>query len=278
MGAGLIQLVATGVADLYLTGDPQITWFKIMYRRYTEFAMADHPIRINADLQLGTTHLIKIPPIADKLNRVTLVVDIPNPVLRMIEPSVQAITDIVGEYDIKLTFNPIKRLTEKVTYTELFNDTDTSLGYMMVKKVKKLNKIYNGNLDALEYIRNMYSVQTEKRSGKYIALKASTIDFANFGENTDPSGYLLLTHEKSREILMSTDKVVNLDETSFVYRKKPTLGQTTWYQNTLPTNTQAIDQLAVVYPRSMRHYTQIKKIDDLNQFNDKKTVTNPRRN
>ncbi len=39
MGGGLMQLVAYGSQDVYLTGDPQITFWKIVYRRYTNFAV-----------------------------------------------------------------------------------------------------------------------------------------------------------------------------------------------------------------------------------------------
>lgn len=39
MGGGLMQLVATGAQDVYLTGNPQITFFKIIYRRHTNFSM-----------------------------------------------------------------------------------------------------------------------------------------------------------------------------------------------------------------------------------------------
>ena len=34
-----MQLVAYGSQDLYLTGNPQITFFKSIYRRYTNFSM-----------------------------------------------------------------------------------------------------------------------------------------------------------------------------------------------------------------------------------------------
>ena len=34
-----MQLVAYGAQDVYLTGDPQITYFKVVYRRHTNFAM-----------------------------------------------------------------------------------------------------------------------------------------------------------------------------------------------------------------------------------------------
>lgn len=39
MGGGLMQLVAYGAQDVYLTGNPQITFFKVVYRRYTNFSL-----------------------------------------------------------------------------------------------------------------------------------------------------------------------------------------------------------------------------------------------
>lgn len=39
MPGALIQLVAKGIQDTYLTVDPQITFFKILYRRHTNFAI-----------------------------------------------------------------------------------------------------------------------------------------------------------------------------------------------------------------------------------------------
>jgi len=39
MSGGLMQLVAYGAQDIYLTGKPQITYFKVVYRRHTNFAI-----------------------------------------------------------------------------------------------------------------------------------------------------------------------------------------------------------------------------------------------
>ena len=39
MGGGLIQLVSLGIQDEYLIGNPQITFFKTVYRRHTNFAI-----------------------------------------------------------------------------------------------------------------------------------------------------------------------------------------------------------------------------------------------
>jgi hypothetical protein len=45
MAGGLMQLVAYGAEDIYLTGNPQITFFKVVYRRYTNFSIEviEHP-------------------------------------------------------------------------------------------------------------------------------------------------------------------------------------------------------------------------------------------
>ena len=39
MSGGLMQLVAYGAQDLPLTGNPEITYFKLVHRRHTNFAM-----------------------------------------------------------------------------------------------------------------------------------------------------------------------------------------------------------------------------------------------
>ena len=33
-----MQLVAYGAQDIYLTGNPQVTYFKVVYRRHTNFS------------------------------------------------------------------------------------------------------------------------------------------------------------------------------------------------------------------------------------------------
>jgi hypothetical protein len=38
MGGGLMQLVAVGAQDVFLTSNPQITFFKVVYRRHTNFS------------------------------------------------------------------------------------------------------------------------------------------------------------------------------------------------------------------------------------------------
>ena len=53
MGGGLMQLVAYGAQDIYLTGNPQITFFKVVYRRHTNFAMESVDQTINGTAGKG---------------------------------------------------------------------------------------------------------------------------------------------------------------------------------------------------------------------------------
>ena len=55
MGGGLLQLVAYGAQDIYLTGNPQITFFKVVYRRHTNFSMECIKQVINGNDQIGIT-------------------------------------------------------------------------------------------------------------------------------------------------------------------------------------------------------------------------------
>ena len=53
MAGGLSQLVAYGAQDVYLTGNPQITFFKTVYRRYTNFAIESIQQTINGSVGYG---------------------------------------------------------------------------------------------------------------------------------------------------------------------------------------------------------------------------------
>jgi len=55
MGGGLLQLVAYGAQDLYLTGNPQITFFKVVYRRHTNFSMESIQQVFNRSGDFGNT-------------------------------------------------------------------------------------------------------------------------------------------------------------------------------------------------------------------------------
>ena len=51
-----MQLVAHGAQDVYLTGDPQITYFKVVYRRHTNFSMESIQQQFSQNVDAGSAH------------------------------------------------------------------------------------------------------------------------------------------------------------------------------------------------------------------------------
>jgi hypothetical protein len=72
MGGGLLQLVAYGAQDVYLTGNPQITFFKVAYRRHTNFAIEAIEQTFNGTAAFGSRVTCQITRNGDLINRVYL--------------------------------------------------------------------------------------------------------------------------------------------------------------------------------------------------------------
>jgi hypothetical protein len=77
MGGGLLQLVAYGAQDVYLTGNPQITFFKVVYRRHTNFAMEAIQQTFSGTVNFGGTVYCQISRNGDLIHRTYLQVDLP---------------------------------------------------------------------------------------------------------------------------------------------------------------------------------------------------------
>ena len=72
MGGGLLQLVAYGAQDVYLTGNPQITFFKVAYRRHTNFAIEAIEQTFNGNPTFGSRVTCQITRNGDLINRIYL--------------------------------------------------------------------------------------------------------------------------------------------------------------------------------------------------------------
>jgi hypothetical protein len=78
MGSGgLMQLVAYGAQDIYLTGNPQITFFKVVYRRHTNFAMEAIEQTFNGSANFGKKVQCTISRNGDLIHRVYLQATLP---------------------------------------------------------------------------------------------------------------------------------------------------------------------------------------------------------
>ena len=77
MAGGLMQLVAYGAQDIYLTGNPQITFFKVVYRRHTNFALEAIEQTFNGTVDFGRKVSCTVSRNGDLIHKVYLQVDLP---------------------------------------------------------------------------------------------------------------------------------------------------------------------------------------------------------
>ena len=76
MGGGLMQLVAYGAQDVFLTGKPEISFFKLVYRRHTNFAIESVRQTLNGVIRPGHRVTSTINRNGDLVTHMYLEVDI----------------------------------------------------------------------------------------------------------------------------------------------------------------------------------------------------------
>ena len=76
-GGGLLQLVAQGKQDVYLTGNPNVTWFKFVYRRHTNFAIESQRMYFDGSPNFGQKLTCLVPRNGDLLGSMFLRVTLP---------------------------------------------------------------------------------------------------------------------------------------------------------------------------------------------------------
>lgn len=129
MTGGLIHITSYGVTDLFLSGAPEITFFKMVYRRYTNFAKESIELALN-NIDFGKTVEIEIPKVGDlistsylhlvvpeiNIKKTDMVVDITTAQLQVLENpfpiSMPNYTDSNGnlvEINYKNDYNLIKK-------------------------------------------------------------------------------------------------------------------------------------------------------------------------
>jgi hypothetical protein len=103
MGGGLLQLVAYGAQDAYITGNPHITFWKVLYKRHTNFAMEAFRVNFTGTPQYGQRVVAVINRNADLMYKTYLEVQLPD------------------------------TLTNNVKWTSAF---ERRLGYQLLKKIE----------------------------------------------------------------------------------------------------------------------------------------------
>ena len=168
MGGGLMQIVAYGSQDVYLTGDPQITFFKTVYKRYTNFALEAIEQTFNGTADFGKRVSCTISRNGDLINSTYLQVQLPALSLGNISvpsnttsPAYLCWCNAIGHalirnVDIEIGGQRIDRhygLWLDI-WEELTQDNEKKLGYnqMIGKYSSEVGMKYNAHNERIYYI------------------------------------------------------------------------------------------------------------------------------
>jgi len=160
MGGGLLQIVAYGSQDIYLTGNPQITFFKAVYRRHTNFSMESIKQIFNGRPNFGEEVNITLQRNADLVHKMYLQVKLPE-----IDISSGNSTSTWSAFrwlnwvghvlikDIEISIGGQKIDKHYGEWLHIWNELSQSSskapGYAeMVGNVPKLTQIYSSNTDS----------------------------------------------------------------------------------------------------------------------------------
>ena len=136
MAGGLVQIISYGTQDLTLTGNPQITFFKTVFKRYTNFGSSVIELNFDNPADFGTTSTITIPHNGDLLAKTTLFIRLPifniddlnNDLQRVVEDIVKKdIEKINIYYDFFINFiSKLKYVIKQFFLKNIYNTHNSS--------------------------------------------------------------------------------------------------------------------------------------------------------
>ena len=135
MPGGLLQIASSGIQDFYLTNKPEITFFKKIYRRHTNFSIQTHEITLDQEVNYGDIFFLNLPKHGDLIYRSFFKVEIP-----MLNLDDSYIID--KEY-LEIKNNMLKRLDEKKNMWKKEYDSLVKFSEIQIifyQKVQKLLK------------------------------------------------------------------------------------------------------------------------------------------
>jgi len=144
MTGGFLQLVAKNYDDLYLTTSPQVTLFKIVYRRYTNFSLYDEDILIKSGGNFSSKTTIKLKNNADLLHKLYVVIDLPKIKISKKKPTFKDVKSFLKKYGV--TWNYPSSVNDNNTVTIDYYDLSAgeySIANSINKRITHLTNIYN---------------------------------------------------------------------------------------------------------------------------------------
>jgi hypothetical protein len=195
MTCGLIQLVSFGKQDGYLTFNPQITYFKKVYRRHTIFSIELIETIPDQQPEYDNRISFKLNSISDLISKCYVEIEIPS--LSFIESA--QITN--------LKQNELENITKNINKWKILYENLKKFCMIEIQLYQILINLLNSININLTIIKQY----TIKFNTKYKKLKDQLINliFDNIYIDINLSGYILKLENKS----LVVDDYINYDET-----------------------------------------------------------------
>jgi hypothetical protein len=152
MTGGLIQISTFGNQDIMLTGNPEITFFNVIYRRYTNFGVKFVETSFDNNIDFNKTSSLLIPKVVDFLSNIILKIKLPAINLNqqlISDDSTTNIEQITSYYNYLVYFKD--RLTFVVN--NFFNTNYSTQSY-----ISELNKYILKHISFDQYLQYFYTV------------------------------------------------------------------------------------------------------------------------
>jgi len=148
-GGGLIQLLTVGVEDAPLILNPEITFFKTVYRKHTNFSM-EQIVKNIGTKKFDCFHQFKIEKVSDLLAGLHFIIDIPYfDVLKTVTLEINNNPDIININELSIMYSNIK--------TYLFFESMSNKYYLIPETFFNLSEIDNftNSIESLELKNNL---------------------------------------------------------------------------------------------------------------------------
>jgi len=162
MTGGILQIAARGTEDLFLIGNAQITFFKTIYRRHTNFSRTEYDLSFESEPNFGHVGKLIIKRYGDLLHRLYLAIKLPKIEARIksfrirdIKKYLETINFIwITNHDDNEYFNQdiydefIIYMLEQIDIINNEIIGNTNISNMLKDGILSLTNFYNANVDA----------------------------------------------------------------------------------------------------------------------------------
>ncbi len=148
MSGGLLQLIAVGIDSIFLTSNPSITLFKVVYRRHTNFTVVSRTKQIPTIKDFGMDGTYTLQKDADMVHKMWLNFDISDISIEYEKSTYKNIKNLCNKYSINYITN--KKDDDIITYDDYINDIIPKF----LDSIENNVNSYNKYIDYIEVDKN----------------------------------------------------------------------------------------------------------------------------